>query len=154
MGQVTAVREVQPEDGVARLQQRHERSRIGLRSGVRLHVRMFGAEYLLRAVARDVLHHIGVFAAAVVALAWVAFSVLVREDRTRGLQYRARDKVLARDHLQAFVLAENFILNQCRNFGVDDGKRGVQVNRHITLILRWRPMVLRLRISQAQPPAV
>ena len=96
---------------------------IGLRAGVRLHVRMLGAEELLGAIARQVLHHVGELAPAVVAPARVALGVLVGEDRAGRLQHRFGDKVLAGDHLQPFVLAESFVVNGCGNFRVGLGKR-------------------------------
>jgi hypothetical protein len=63
------------------------------------------------AVAGQVLDDVGELAAAVVALAGIAFGVLVGEDGARGLEHGAADEVLRGDHLQAFVLAENFVLN-------------------------------------------
>ena len=84
------MRQVQPEDGVARLQQRHVGRGVRLRAGVRLHVRVLGAEELLGAVAREVLHHVGELAAAVVALAGIALGVLVGEDRPGRFEHGAR----------------------------------------------------------------
>ena len=65
--QVAAMRQVEAENGVARLQHRRIRRGVGLRAGVRLHVDVLAAEELLGAVARQVLDHVGVLAAAVVA---------------------------------------------------------------------------------------
>ena len=81
--QMPAMRQVEPQNRVARLQQRHVGCGIRLRAGVRLHIRVLRAEKLLRPVARQVLHHIRVLAAAVVALARIAFGILVGEDRSR-----------------------------------------------------------------------
>ena len=52
---------------------------VGLRAGVRLHVGVFGAEQLLGAVDGELLGDVDVLAAAVVALAGIAFGVLVGE---------------------------------------------------------------------------
>ncbi len=61
---------------------------VGLRAGMRLHVGILGAEELLGALARQVLDDIGEFAAAVVALARIAFRVLIGEDAAGGFEHR------------------------------------------------------------------
>ena len=66
--EVAAVRQVQPHDGVARLQHRRVGRLVGLRAGVRLHVDVLRAEQLLGALARQVLDDVGELAAAVIAL--------------------------------------------------------------------------------------
>ena len=55
VGQVAAVREVHPEDGVARLQQREVHGHVGLRARMRLHVGVVGAEQRRRAGDRRAL---------------------------------------------------------------------------------------------------
>ena len=67
--QVAAVRQIHAEDGVAGLEDGGVGGLIGLRTGVRLDVGVFGAKELLGAVAGQVFDHVGIFAAAVVALA-------------------------------------------------------------------------------------
>jgi hypothetical protein len=87
VGQVTAVGQAHAENGVARLQQRQIHRLVGLRAGVRLHVGVIGAKQLLDALNGQTLGHIHVFAAAVVALARIAFRVLVGQYRALGLQH-------------------------------------------------------------------
>ena len=65
---MAAVRQIHAEDGVAGLQHGGVGGLIGLRSGVRLHVDVLGAEELEGALAGQVLHHVGELAAGVVAL--------------------------------------------------------------------------------------
>ena len=69
VGQVAAHGEVHAEDGVARIQRRVVDRQVGLRAGMRLHVRVVCAEELTRSVAREVLDDVDLLAAAVVALA-------------------------------------------------------------------------------------
>ena len=83
---------------------------------------MLGAKDLLRAVAGQVLHHVGVLAAAVVAASGIALGILVGEDRAGRLQHRLGDKVLAGNHLQPLVLAEGFVVNGGGHFGVGLGE--------------------------------
>ena len=79
---------------------------------------MLGAEELLGAVACQVLHHVGEFASAVIALAGIAFGVLVGENRAGGFQYRLAHKILRGDQLQAFMLAALFVFNSQRDLGI------------------------------------
>ena len=60
---------------------------VGLRAGVRLHVGVFGAEQRLDPVDRELLDHVDVLAAAVVAPARVALGVLVGQHRTLRLHH-------------------------------------------------------------------
>ena len=89
MRQMPAMRQVQPKQRIPRLQDAHIRRRIRLRARVRLHIRMLRAEQLLRAIPRQRLHHIGILAAAVVALAGIAFGIFVGKDRSRRFQHSA-----------------------------------------------------------------
>ena len=63
---------------------------------LRLHVGELGAEQLLDAVDRQLLDHVDVLAAAVVALAGVALGVLVGQLAALGRHHRRRGVVLAR----------------------------------------------------------
>lgn len=108
------MREVQTHDRVARLEQREHRRRVGLGARVRLHVGVLGAEQGLHPVDGDLLDHVDVLAAAVVAAAGVALGVLVRQDRALGLHDRDRSEVLRGDHLQGGLLAVQL--------GVDGGR--------------------------------
>ncbi len=105
VGQVTAVGQVQAHDRVARLQQCEHRGGVGLRTRVRLDVRGLGAEERLDAVDRDLLDHVDVLAAAVVAAPGVALGVLVGENGALGLHDRRRGEVLRGDHLEGGLLA-------------------------------------------------
>ena len=110
--EMPAMRQVQAENRVARLQDRRIRRHVGLRPGVRLHVGVLGTEQLLGAIARQVLHHIGELAAAVVALAGISLRILIRKDRSGGLQHGFADEILRGDQLQAFMLAARFVINR------------------------------------------
>ena len=78
---------------------------VGLRAGVRLDVGELGAEQGLDPVDRELLDHVNVLAAAVVALARVALGVLVGQHRTLRLHHSPGGVVLRGDHLQAVTLA-------------------------------------------------
>src|SRR5579862_67731 len=92
--QVSAMREIQSKDGIAGLQNRGIGFHVGLRSGMRLHVGVLGAEQLLRPVARQILDDIGKLAAAVVAFSGVSLGVFVRKDRACSFQDSFTDKIL------------------------------------------------------------
>ena len=125
VGEMAAIGEIEPKDGVPGLNQRHEGGGVGLGAGVRLHVGVLGAKELFGAVAGKVLNYIGVLAAAVIALARVAFGVLVGEDGPHGLKHGARDEVFTGNHLQAFMLAEHFILDLLGHLRIGSGERRV-----------------------------
>ncbi len=75
------------------------------RAGVRLHVGEAAAEQLLRALDGEVLGDVDELAAAVVALAGIAFGVLVGQHRALRLQHGAGDDVLGGDQLDLVALA-------------------------------------------------
>ena len=103
--QVAAVRERHAEDRVAGLQQREVHGLVRLRARMRLHVRVAGAEQLLDALDREALGDVDVFAAAVVALAGIAFGVLVGQHRALRLEHARARVVFRRDQLDVIFLA-------------------------------------------------
>ena len=121
--EVSAMREIQAKDGVAGLNDRGVGGHVGGRSRMRLHVGMLSAKELLGAVARQVLDHVGEFASAVIALAGIAFGVLVGEDRACRLKHGFAHEVLRGDQLQAFVLAPLFVFDGLRNFRINFRQR-------------------------------
>ena len=120
--EVAAVRQVHAQDGVAGLQHRGVGGLIGLRAGMRLHVGVLGAEQLLGALARQVFDDVGELAAAVVALAGIAFGVLVGEDAAGGFEDRFGGEVLAGDQFELRVLALGFMLDRLVDLGIDFGQ--------------------------------
>jgi hypothetical protein len=77
--EVAAVREHQSEHLVlrSRLEERSEHRQVRLGAGMRLHVRVVGAEQLLGAIDRELLGDVDEPTAAVVAPARVALGILV-----------------------------------------------------------------------------
>ena len=138
VGQVAAVSQVEAQNRVAGLQHGHVRRSVGLRAGVRLHIGMLGAKDLFGTVARQVLHHVGVFAAAVVAASRVALGIFVGENGAGRLQHSLRDEILAGNHLQPFVLAEGFMVNGSSNFGVGLGKGKRHAVSHNSILSQIR----------------
>jgi hypothetical protein len=82
------MRQIQSQNRVARLQHCRKRCRIRLRAGVRLHVHVLAAKDLFGAVARQVLHHVRVFAATVVAASGIPLRILVGKNRAGSFQHR------------------------------------------------------------------
>src|SRR5450756_1505426 len=95
MREVTAVRQREAEDLVARVDEGVQDGGVGGRARVRLDVRVVGAEEALGAGDRKRLGDVHLLAAAVVTLARVALGVLVGEHGTLGLQDRAGHEVLS-----------------------------------------------------------
>ena len=168
VGQVPAVGQVQAHDGVARLDQRVHHRGVGLRAGVRLHVRVLGAEQGLDPVDRELLDHVHVLAAAVVALARVALGVLVGQHRALRLHHGNRGVVLRGDHLQAVALAGQFVVDLRRDLRIQRGQLRVQGRRKrpartpplrhlppLTARRRWLPRTLQRTsagLLRSRPP--
>ncbi|SAK86673.1 hypothetical protein AWB79_06100 [Caballeronia hypogeia] len=117
--EVAAVREAQAHDRVAGLEHREEHALVGLRAGVRLHVRGFGAEDLLHAIDGELLDHIDILAAAVVTLARIAFRILVGQLRALRGHDGGRRIVFRRDQLDVIFLTAVFIGDGGPEFRVD-----------------------------------
>ena len=122
--QVAAVVEPQPEDRVARLQQREVRGHVRLRARVRLHVRVLGAEQVLRPVDRELLDLVDDLAAAVVAAAGIALRVLVRGHGADRLEHARPGEVLRCDQLDLVALALELTPEQSGDLGIDVGETG------------------------------
>ena len=105
MSEVAAFGEAHAHDRVTRLQQAEEHALVGLRAGVGLNVGMFGTEQSLHAVDGQLLGSIDELAAAVVALAGIALSILVRELGALGCHHGGRRVVLRGDELDVLFLA-------------------------------------------------
>ena len=94
MREMAAVRELQREDRVAGLERGHVHGHVRLSAGVRLHVRVLGAEELLGAVDRELLDLVHDLAAAVVPLTRISLRVFVRRRRADRLQHGGPGEVL------------------------------------------------------------
>ena len=109
--QMSAMRQIQPQNRIARLQNRSVRFHVRLRSGVGLHIGVLRAKQFLRPVPRQVLDNIRKLAAAVITLAGISFGILIREHRAGSLQHGFADKIFRGDQFQAFVLAAGLVIN-------------------------------------------
>ena len=97
---------------------------VRLRAGVRLDVRVLGAEERLRAVDRELLDLVDDLAAAVVAPPRIALGVLVRRHAADGLEHRRPREVLGRDQLDLAALALELAPEERRDLGIDLGEAG------------------------------
>ena len=77
VAQVTAVIQVHTHEGVARTEHRHEHRHVGLRARVGLHIGILGIEDSLQTVDGEVFGLVHNLAAAIVAVAGIAFGILV-----------------------------------------------------------------------------
>ena len=118
VGQVTAMRQTHAKHGVARLQQRQKHSAIGLRTGVRLDVGVVGTKHLTGTINRQLLNHINVLAAAVIALAGVPFGILVGQHRALSFNDRRGSVVLRGNQLDMGFLTLLFCRDGSLNFRV------------------------------------
>ena len=118
MREVAAVCQVEPHEGVARLQAGEEDRHVGLGARVGLYVGVLRAVELADALdgqRLDLVHHL---AAAVVAGGGIALGILVREDRAHGLHDLVADEVLRCDEFDAMRLTAALGGDQIENPGV------------------------------------
>jgi hypothetical protein len=134
VGEVAAVSQGETEDGVTRLQQREHGGGVGLRPRVRLHIRELSAEQRLQPVDGQLLHHVDVLAAAVVAASRVTLGVLVRQHRTLRLHHRRRREVLRCDHLQRLLLATQLRADGRLHLRIGFRQRACQHLNHVLLL--------------------
>ena len=125
VGQVAAVGQAHAQDGVAGAQQGEVHGLVGLRTGMRLHVGVVGAEELLHAVDRQLLGDVHVLAAAVVALVRVTLGVLVGQHAALGLQHAGAGVVLAGDQLDVILLPARLMGDGLGQFGIVGFDAGV-----------------------------
>ena len=125
VGQVAAVGQAHAQDGVAGAQQGEVHGLVGLRTGMRLHVGVVGAEQLLHAVDRQLLGDVHVLAAAVVALVRVTLGVLVGQHAALGLQHAGAGVVLAGDQLDVILLPARLVGDGLGQFGIVGFDAGV-----------------------------
>ncbi len=125
VGQVAAVGQAHAQDGVAGAQQGEVHGLVGLRTGMRLHVGVVGAEQLLHAVDRQLLGDVHVLAAAVVALVRVTLGVLVGQHAALGLQHAGAGVVLAGDQLDVILLPARLMGDGLGQFGIVGFDAGV-----------------------------
>ena len=105
VGEVTAIRQAHPQHSIAGGAQGLEHRRVGLGTGMGLHVGVGRPEQGLGALNRQGFSLVHIFAAAVVALAGVALGVLVGQHRALGLQHARTGVVLGGDQLDMLFLA-------------------------------------------------
>ena len=122
--QVPAVRELEREDGVARLQRREVDRHVRLCARVRLDVRVLRTEELFCAIDRELLDLVDDLAAAVVAPTRIALGVLVRRNASDRLQHGRPREVLRRDQLDLAALPLELPLEERRDLGIDVGEAG------------------------------
>ncbi len=79
---------------------------------------------------RQVFDDVGELAPAVVALARIAFGVLVREHTAGGVEYGLRSEVLAGDQFDLRVLALHLVLDGLKNLRVHFRQRPLHLLRY------------------------
>ena len=118
VGEMAAVGEVHAQDRVADVAEREIDRLIGLCARVGLHIGMLGAKQLAGTAAGDLLDNIDTLAAAVVALAGVALSILVGQNRPHRREDRGGDDVFARNQFDIAALAFKLLLHGGADFWI------------------------------------
>src|ERR1700730_14842740 len=91
---------------------------------------MLGSEQFLRAIDSRLLDDVAPFTTAVVALARIAFGVLVGKDRAGGFKHGFTNEVLRGDQFQAVSLSRDFVIDCVGDYRIDFGEWGVSKIGH------------------------
>jgi hypothetical protein len=120
------------------VQHREKHRAIGLRARVRLHVGRDldrrQAEQSPGSLDRERFGDIDELAATVIALARIAFRVLVRQLAALRGQYRRTRVILRRNQLDVLFLAPVFVRDRRPDLGVDVGDRMRASLEHVVLV--------------------
>ena len=122
MGEMPARIQAHAEDGIARLGQRQEHALIGLRAGMRLHIGETAAEQALGAVDGQIFGDVDILAAAVIALARIAFGIFIGEDRARRFENGAGDDIFGGDQLDFMLLPLELVRHGAVKLGIAFGE--------------------------------
>ena len=104
MGEMTSVGEIHRQDLVARFDGGKVNGHVRLRSAVRLDIDVLGAEQTFRAIDRQLLDGVDVFAAAIPTLPGITFGVLVREHAALRFHHGAAGEIFRSDQFDVFAL--------------------------------------------------
>ena len=104
VGQMAALRQVHPHNGIAQIQQGEVNGEVCLCAGVRLNIGVLRAKQLACTLDRNIFHLIHIGTAAVIALARQTLGVLVGQHTAHGGHDGGRDDVLAGNELDVLAL--------------------------------------------------
>ena len=111
VGEMAAVGEVHAHHGISRFQEAVVYGKVCLGAGMGLYIDVFGAEEFFGPVNGQLFHLVYKFAAAVVSLARIAFSVLVCKNAALGFHHCVADNIFRSNHFQLISLSVQFFLN-------------------------------------------
>ena len=115
---VTAHGKVQPHEGVSGFEDGHGDGHVGLGSGVRLHIGIFGIVQGAQAVDGQLFNLVHYLAAAVIALAGVALCIFVGAYGAHGFQHFVGDIIFRGNEFQAGGLALLFLVNKVKKLRI------------------------------------
>jgi len=128
--EVAAVRQLHPQDAVARLEHREIRREVGLRAGVGLDVGVRRAEQVAGPLDGKPLDLVHYFAAAVIPLAGIPLGVLVGQLGAHRLEHRAGREVLTGNELEPDFLPLDLAPDERGNLRIHFVE-GVPAHRHL-----------------------
>ena len=129
VGEMAAVSEIHRQNLVARFDRGEINRHVRLRAAVRLHVDVFGAENLLRAIDRQLLDDVDIFATAIPAFPGITFGVLVRQHAALRFHHRAAGEIFRSDQLDVFALPLLFRGDGVKNLRIDFAQSRLAMRR-------------------------
>ncbi len=118
MAEMSAVGEVQAEELITGIQTCHKYGHVGLRTGMGLHIGIFGSKKFLHAVYGHLFGTVHHLAATVIAMTGITFGIFVGKAGAHGLHYLFTHEIFRSNQLYAFMLTQVFLLDDVKDFGV------------------------------------
>ena len=115
---MAAIVEVHAHHRITGLQKGKEHRHVGLCTGVRLHIGIFGTKEFFRPFNGQRLYFIHEFAAAIITFAGIAFGILIGEHTALGSEHSGTDNVFRSDKLQFLPLAIQLTIDILGNFRI------------------------------------
>jgi hypothetical protein len=156
---MSASRQRQSHDAIARLGERQKHALIGLRARMRLNIGEGAIEEFLRPVDRQLFHHVHELAAAIVSAPRITFGILVGEHRALRLHRGQGYDVLGCDEFDLVLLPAQFVANSRREFRIRLAQcGGEKAVRHWSapsrLVKTAKLIAGRMRQTTARPEAM
>ncbi len=108
MCEMSAVREIHPENSIARFEESIVDTDIGSSTRKSLDIGMISMENLFRSLDSNRLHLIRELLSAVVALSWEALCIFIHEDTSKCFLDCGRSVVFRGDEFHAIVFTQEF----------------------------------------------
>ena len=125
---VSAVSKAHTHYRIAGIQQCKINRRVSLCAGVSLYIRILCSEQLAGTFNSDILNYINILASAVITLAGVSLSILVRKNASHSRHNSRRNDILTCNKLKISFLTGKLLVHCVSNIGIYSLEKADRVN--------------------------